>query len=248
MQDIAIIQSYLQSSEKFPVPFEEYWQWVGYSRKDVAKRVLEANFTQDADYSTLRRKVERQWVDEISLSNDCAKNFAMLAQTDTGKQVRNYFLECEKALHQVIASKPMDTLDIMAMAVQQMREQREELKAIAEKQESFEADRAEANAYLEERQNEPVQTLFVTTRRALDDLIKSYAVSTGADVQTVYTLLYKEFSLRYGINVYRNAKKQNLSGMSWIEANGYIAQVYEIAKDLFNSKAILAKKGGQNAQ
>ncbi len=226
---------FLQGSERFS-------RWI--------ERMFEYGFENGKDYTPYQNVHPQngQEITDYALTLPTAKEIAMLQRNDKGKQARQYFLDCEKALHQVIASKPMDTLDIMSMAIQQMREQREELKAISEKQESFEADRAVANAYLEERQNEPVQTLFVTVRKALDELVKSYAVSTGADVKVAYTLLYKEFSLRYGINVYRNAKKQNLSGMSWIEANGYITQVYEIAKALFNGKAILVKKEVKNAQ
>jgi len=98
---LAIFQNVLQTNDAFPIKFEEAWQWIGYSRKDVAKRVLEVNFTQEVDYSTLRRKVERQWVEDISLSNDCFKSLCMLASTETGKRVRQYFLECEKQLQQV---------------------------------------------------------------------------------------------------------------------------------------------------
>lgn len=102
---LAIFQNVLQTNDAFPIKFEEAWQWIGYSRKDVAKRVLEANFTQEVDYQLLRRKVEQvsgaKWVDDISLSNDCFKSLCMLANTDTGKQVRQYFLECEKILQQI---------------------------------------------------------------------------------------------------------------------------------------------------
>ncbi len=99
------IQTYVNSKEQFPVNFDEFWQWVGYARKDAAKRTLEANFKIGIDYDLLHNKVEQvsgaKWIDKIMLSTDCAKSFAMLAQTDKGKEVRYYFLDCEKKLIQL---------------------------------------------------------------------------------------------------------------------------------------------------
>ena len=35
-----IVFSLIQSDEKFPVDFEDAWQWIGYGRKDSAKIAL----------------------------------------------------------------------------------------------------------------------------------------------------------------------------------------------------------------
>jgi hypothetical protein len=42
-----------QSTEKFPVDFDEAWQWVGYSNKANALRILRDNFRGDVDYASL---------------------------------------------------------------------------------------------------------------------------------------------------------------------------------------------------
>ena len=86
----------LGDTSDFPINFDKAWQWMGFSRKDVAKRALVKNFLKDVDYSTLRKKVERQWVEDITLTTDCFKSFCMLAQTEQGKLVRQYYLVLEK--------------------------------------------------------------------------------------------------------------------------------------------------------
>ncbi len=45
-----LAQSFYESIEKFPVDFEDAIDWLGYSRKNNAKRALVKNFTKDVDY------------------------------------------------------------------------------------------------------------------------------------------------------------------------------------------------------
>ena len=87
------IEFYTESQDEFPVDFDEFWQWCGYARKDNAKRVLEKNFTEDVDFNLRQvaevqkegnREVKRP-TNKIRLTNDCAKAFAMLAETSKGR-------------------------------------------------------------------------------------------------------------------------------------------------------------------
>jgi phage anti-repressor protein len=104
----------------FPVDFDAAWKWCGYTRKNNAKRTLLESFEEGVDYqiscSTLKwSKIEGeenrcslkssgfgekqnggQNRQDIYLSIDCFKAFAMMAKTEKGKQVRKYFLECER--------------------------------------------------------------------------------------------------------------------------------------------------------
>lgn len=45
-----IVFSFIQSDEKFPINFDDAWQWIGYSRKGAAKSALESNFIKDLDF------------------------------------------------------------------------------------------------------------------------------------------------------------------------------------------------------
>ena len=90
----------IQSREKFPVRFDNAWDWIGFSRKDSAKRTLVDNFTKDVDYQSLHFNVDNQKGGQnkeyISLTIDCFKTFCMLANTEQGKKVRRYYIEIEK--------------------------------------------------------------------------------------------------------------------------------------------------------
>lgn len=49
-QDLAI--ALVNSDDRFPVDFDEAWQWLGYSTKQAAKKKLTRNFEEGLDYST----------------------------------------------------------------------------------------------------------------------------------------------------------------------------------------------------
>jgi phage antirepressor YoqD-like protein/phage anti-repressor protein len=98
---LALAQEYISSVEDFPVDFEDAWQWLDYSRKDNAKRAFEkSQFVENIDYQVFLTSAENPLggrpSHSIKLSVECFKTWAMLSQTEKGKQVRLYFLECEK--------------------------------------------------------------------------------------------------------------------------------------------------------
>lgn len=89
-----------ESEEKFPVDFELAYSWLGYSTKANAKRKLVKYFRKDLDYKVFiildenskgGRPEENIW-----LTVNCLKEMGMMAGTEKGWQVRQYFLKCEE--------------------------------------------------------------------------------------------------------------------------------------------------------
>jgi anti-repressor protein len=104
------IKATVESDQEFAVNFDDAWQWLEYSRKDAAKRVLVANFEQNIDYLVSHTIVENlsggRPTEEIYLTKSCFKELAMLSGTARGKEIRLYFLECERQLKAIQASQP----------------------------------------------------------------------------------------------------------------------------------------------
>lgn len=78
------------------------WQWMGYARKDNAIRSL-SKLDEGVDF--LLRKSAEQTLgrgghnrETVLFSRDGFKQWGMLAGTDRGRQIRLYFIECEKRL------------------------------------------------------------------------------------------------------------------------------------------------------
>ena len=93
---------YFSSLEPFPVDFDELWQWVGFAKKHKAKEMLIRNFERNIEFST-------SWVktpnggrprENIRLTIDTSKEFALLAQTENGKAYRRYLIQVEKLVRE----------------------------------------------------------------------------------------------------------------------------------------------------
>ena len=54
------IEAIAKSTEPFPVDFDEAWVWIGYTRKDNAKRALVNNFKEGVDYQVFLRGEEHR--------------------------------------------------------------------------------------------------------------------------------------------------------------------------------------------
>ena len=87
-RDLAI--ALLESTEEYPVDFDEAWQWLGYSTKQKAKSKLEENFEEGIDFLTkgLKSSTGGRPSDLIVLTIDCFKSMGMMAGTEKGKQIR----------------------------------------------------------------------------------------------------------------------------------------------------------------
>jgi phage anti-repressor protein len=97
----------VQSADPFPVNFEDAWQWIGYTRQDSAKKKLIHNFEEGSDFIAKRRKNPQggRPSEFIKLTVDCFKSLGMMAGTDKGKEIRRYFLECERIAKEAVAAQ-----------------------------------------------------------------------------------------------------------------------------------------------
>ena len=96
----ALIDKWLEqerSGVKFPVDFETAWHIAGYARKDHAKRRL-SKLQNGSDFSSEKGKTLQggRSSEIINLTCDAFKHFCLLAETEQGREIRQYFVECEK--------------------------------------------------------------------------------------------------------------------------------------------------------
>ena len=124
-----LVQSWVKSDAEFPVDFDLLWQGLGYSTKGNALRKLEqAEMLEGQDFGIIIRNDKNSAgapTKHYYLSVDAAKALCMMAPTATGKQVRTYFIECERQLKQVLASAPVRSLsesEVMEIALVALQE------------------------------------------------------------------------------------------------------------------------------
>lgn len=111
-----------ESEEAYPVDFEVAWQWLGYSNKGNAKRFLVKNFVENEDYRVIRIEKSASGGglthrEDIYLTANCLKEMGMMSGTTKGKEVRNYFLQCEALAKQ--ANKVIPQLQQQIQQLQQ---------------------------------------------------------------------------------------------------------------------------------
>lgn len=106
-QELAIALS--NSTEQFPVEFDDAWKWLGYSRKSDAKEALEASFNNGSDFCGISRKNGGRGRPslQIKLTIDCFKSLGMMAGTEQGREVRQYFLKCERIAKEAVEVIPV---------------------------------------------------------------------------------------------------------------------------------------------
>jgi hypothetical protein len=98
------------SKNDFVIDFDKIWKWVGFSRKDPAKRLLENNFTQNIDYKILlHQSVERNKNDRggnnketILITINTFKKFCLKAGTKKADEIHDYYIKLEEILHEVV--------------------------------------------------------------------------------------------------------------------------------------------------
>jgi hypothetical protein len=151
-----LAQQLMESADGFPVDFELAWVWLGYATKASAKRSLKC-FKLGRDFNKVVEKSTGRDVERFWLTVDCFKSMGMMAQTDQGDQVREYFLDCERKAK--IAHAPMSMAELAVYSAQKLLEHESRI-ALVEQQNAL---LVEQNQYL----NTQV-TLLQSSQEALE--------------------------------------------------------------------------------
>jgi phage anti-repressor protein len=128
-QDIATLLDGWINAERdgvqFPVPFDLAWNIAGYSMKHHGKRKLlapKSRLVEGVDYLTRlgESSPEGRSSDLIKLTCDAFKAFCLLAETQKGDEIRQYFIESEKKwkLVQEVAPEIAQEVELMAMRIE----------------------------------------------------------------------------------------------------------------------------------
>ncbi len=104
-----MVKNALISKEKYPVDFNDFWRWAGYSRKDSAKRTLKKFFKENKDFMifdefstqfSTRKANDGRPEKGIKLTLDCAINFALKANSMKSNLVYDFILICKENFEQ----------------------------------------------------------------------------------------------------------------------------------------------------
>lgn len=161
----------------------QYTKWIN--------RMFEYGFEENIDYISISQKRltvqgnETTYFDHI-LKIDCAKEIAMIQRNDKGKEVRKYFIECEKELKQpqVPQSYAQALLEAGRLALQNEQLQLEN----KQKQEVIEVITKD-------------NITFDEFNKKVRSLVNIISKSKSITYSEVWRILYSYIDLKIGINL-----------------------------------------------
>jgi anti-repressor protein len=103
----------------------------------IKDRIEKYGLVENIDFTTFTEIVERAKRIEYVLTLDAAKQLAMVEGNKKGKDVRLYFIQCEKELKQ--PSKPATYLDLAQIMIESIKAQESRMAQIEQKHVEIEA-------------------------------------------------------------------------------------------------------------
>ena len=106
------------SNKDFIIVFDDIWKWVGFSRKDHAKRIIDKYFILDLDYKVLLPPSGEQNLkknnrggsnkETILLTINAFKKFCLKADTKKADDIHNYYIKLEEILHETMNEETLE--------------------------------------------------------------------------------------------------------------------------------------------
>jgi MSV199 domain len=195
----------------FVVDFDNVWKWLGFSRKDPAKRLLEKHFMADIDYKTvLRRSVENleggRPFEEIMLNVKTFKKFCLKAGTKKADEIHDYYTNLEELLQETINEQTNELCEQIRVKNDESERKDIELRRIEEEKERIlEEKNIEMQAIKEEK--EKLEKKYIKPpKMTVDQKNVVYLITTDEGEKNREYAVGKSFSLSKRIEEYNNNK------------------------------------------
>jgi len=94
-------------SDDFVIDLDDIWSWLGFTRKDNTKRLLEKYFKPDIDFKRVFLRTEENSSigrpsEKIMLSIKTFKKMCLKANTSKANEIHEYYIKLEETLHEII--------------------------------------------------------------------------------------------------------------------------------------------------
>jgi hypothetical protein len=105
---VASFYCYLNyKADDFIVDLDNIWKWLGFSRKNDSKKVLEKNFKIEIDYKIVLRQVPQNLQggrpsEKIMMNIKTFKKMCLKANTSKANEIHEYYIKLEEILHELI--------------------------------------------------------------------------------------------------------------------------------------------------
>jgi hypothetical protein len=172
----------------------------------------------------------------------------MMSATEKGKEIRAYFLECERELKErekeafLKASQRggMTQIQILAQVANALADQEQTVLAHGKE---IAVLHSKVDAL--EKQNEIIERQYpllpspkgkppaTSLRMQINTLVRGYCYTTKADHSQMWRTLYREFRNKYHIDFYIIGVNHGKKGVDIAEEMGLLQDLYDLAFELF---------------
>ena len=119
----------------YVIDLDNVWQWLGFSQKDSAKRLLIKNFNNNIDYKILvhnhveQKKGSGGHNREIIMMNiDTFKKFCIKSCTKKADEIHNYFIKLEEILQNILLEDNNEIKSQLEYKIENLLEKNNEIK------------------------------------------------------------------------------------------------------------------------
>ena len=115
----------------FVIDLDNIWEWLGFSQKVSAKRVLLKNFTVDKDYKILLAFVGKKYgnnKETIMMNVKTFKLFCLKTGTTKADQIHEYYITLEETLQEVIQEETTELKQQLEIKDTELADYRQYLK------------------------------------------------------------------------------------------------------------------------
>jgi hypothetical protein len=141
---------YLNYNKKtdFVIDLDNVWEWVGFSQKVNAKRLLEKHFTLDKDYKLSLFQSAEQTIhikgghnkETIMLNIETFKKFCMKAGTKKADEIHDYYLKLEEIIQEILEEQNTELQ-------QRLENEKEEKEKLSEELETIKSNKTTLYIY-----------------------------------------------------------------------------------------------------
>jgi len=190
--------NYNQSTD-FVIDLDDVWQWLGFSQKDAAKRVLDKHFTVENDYKILPHNLAKQTNkgrgghnrEQIILNIKTFKMLCIKAATKKADEIHEYFVKLEEMLQQLVQEES-----------DELKQQLEQTKNEKQQIEAKNVQLEEENKLLQKRDNVPVIYIYNIDTRALKPELKiGYTINLHSRIKP-YKQVCKHGKVELTVEIY----------------------------------------------
>ena len=94
-------------SDEFVIDLDDIWKWLGFSRKNDSKKLLEKHFKMEIDYKIVLRQIPQNLLggrpsEKIMMNIKTFKKMCLKANTSKANEIHEYYIKLEETLHEVI--------------------------------------------------------------------------------------------------------------------------------------------------